>query len=94
MSLPKFTAEASLGPTVHSYWAREYYGTANFGLYPQQNGGPMDEGWDQDEDTESVMDMAEHDAGMDMADISGEEMDMEVSVDHSDDHDLTGDAGV
>jgi hypothetical protein len=42
MSIPGFTAEASIGPTSQVYRVHDRYGTgAASALYPQLNGGDM-----------------------------------------------------
>jgi hypothetical protein len=43
MSIPGFTAEASIGPTTQVYRVHDHYGTAMAsGLYPQLSGEDMD----------------------------------------------------
>jgi hypothetical protein len=61
MSIPGFTAEASIGPTTQVYRVQDRYGTTMpSSLYPQLNGGDMDFGGEEDLDNEAAMEMAEH----------------------------------
>jgi len=62
MSIPKFTAEASIGPMTQVYRVQDHYGTAiASGLYPQWNGGDMDIGWEEGFGDEAATEMTEDD---------------------------------
>ena len=60
MSIPGFTAEASIGPMTQVYRVHDPYGTfMTSGLYPQLNGGDTDLGWKDDVGDEAVTDVAD-----------------------------------
>jgi hypothetical protein len=61
MSIPGFTAEASIGPTTQVYRVQNRYGIAMAsGMYPQLNGGDMGLGAEEDLVDEGAMAMAEY----------------------------------
>jgi hypothetical protein len=67
MSIPGFTAEASIGPTTQVYRVHDRYGTnMASSLYPQLNGGDMD--FDED-----AMAVAEHGVEADLEEGLGDE---------------------
>jgi len=73
MSIPGFTAEASIGPTVQVYRVQNLYGVAMApGMYPQLNGGDMGLGAEEDLVDEGAMAMTEYvvetDSGEDLVD--------------------------
>jgi hypothetical protein len=96
MSIPGFTAEASIGPTTQVYRVQDRYGTAMAsGLYPQLNGGDMDFGGEEDLDNEAAMEMAEDLAGAEL----GEDLDNEAAMEMAEDlagadDDLEGEVAV
>jgi hypothetical protein len=60
MSIPGFTAEASIGPTTQVYRVQNRYGIAMAsGMYPQLNGGDMGLGAEEDLVDEGAMDITE-----------------------------------
>jgi hypothetical protein len=96
MSIPGFTAEASIGPTTQVYRVHDRYGTAvGSGMYPQLNGGDMDFGGEEDLDNEAAMEMAEDIVEADSDEGLGDEAAMEMAehVAGADD-DLEGDVTV
>lgn len=93
MSIPGFTAEASVGPTTQVYRVHDRYGTVMpSGLYPQLNGGDIDLGWEDDIGDEAVTDMADQIDEADSDEGLGDEaaMEMPEHVAGADD-DLEGD---
>jgi hypothetical protein len=96
MSIPGFTAEASIGQTTQVYRVQDRYGAAMAsGLYPQLNGGDMDFGEEEDLDNEAAMEMAEHLAGAELE----EDLDSEAALGMEEqlavaDDDLEGDVAV
>jgi len=96
MSIPGFTAEASIGPTAQVYRVQVRYGTdIASGLYPQWNGGDIDFGWEEGLGEETAMEMAEVDAGADWEEDLGEEATMDMAEDDFEaDDDLEGDVVV
>jgi len=61
MSIPGFTAEASIGPTVQVYRVQNLYGVAMApGMYPQLNGGDMGLGAEEDLVDEGAMATTEY----------------------------------
>jgi hypothetical protein len=96
MSIPGFTAEASIGPTTQVYRVQDRYGAPMAsGLYPQLNGGDMDFGGEEDLENEAAMEMAEHVVEADSEDGLGDEAAMEMAehVAGADD-DFEGDVAV
>jgi len=82
MSIPKFTAEASLSPMTQTYRAHDYYSTAVVsGLYPQWNGGYSGFNWEESLGGEAAMEMAETDAGTGWEESLGGEAAMEMAED-------------
>jgi hypothetical protein len=80
MSIPGFTAEASIGRTSQVYRVHDRYGTTmRSGMYPQLNGGDMDFGAEEDLDNEAAMEMAEHVVEADLDEGLGDEGAMEMA---------------
>jgi hypothetical protein len=92
MSIPGFTAEASIGPTTQVNRVQDRYGAgAASSLYPQLNGGEMHLGSEEDLGNEAVMDMAEQVAGAESDEGLGDEDAMAMTehvtvVDHDEVH--------
>jgi len=80
MSIPGFTAEASIGPTTQVYRVYDHYGTAMAsGPYPHLNGGDMCVGSEEDVGNQTAMEMAQHLAGSESAEDLGHQAAMEMA---------------